>query len=123
MKAEELRIGNFVLHNGNWSYRSHSAPSVISWEESDWYALGEYTISLEDVSPIPLTEKWLIDFGFEKDDYCQHYYTLDFEIRLHDDKWLYCPISEYFPAYSVVLPYVHQLQNLYFAITGEELQL
>lgn len=124
MKANELRIGNYLLHNGNWSYRSHSAPKIIKWEERDWYALGECTISLDDLSPIPLTKEWLIKFGL---------------IDLNCIKTSEFPFGEYIKTISfggidirytknaiqimpnIEIQYVHQLQNLYFALTGEEL--
>ena len=71
--------------------------------------------------PIPLTEEWLIKFGFVRVGmltmrldkftcYCEEDYTDNFclgDIELFD----------------VVPKYVHQLQNLYFALTGEELTI
>lgn len=75
--------------------------------------------------PIELTEEWLLKFGFIPNKYKDEYticpygkntYVLDKE---YTDKgeWDFC----YEEAYLVTIKYVHQLQNLYFALTGEEL--
>jgi hypothetical protein len=66
--------------------------------------------------PIPLTEEWLLKFGFEITD---NFQTKDrFQTHKQDGIiWF-----EY--GYIVVeLNYVHQLQNLYFALTNEELTI
>lgn len=130
MKANELRIGNYVEHNGNWSYRDHSAPKIIQWEESDFYALGESTIFLEDIKPIQLTEEWLLKFGFEKNKSNKNrfiHYISGFEIERQGSKFAYAVwggedapfLTQFFGHHN----YVHQLQNLYFALTGEELTI
>jgi hypothetical protein len=83
--------------------------------------------------PIPLTEEWLIKFGFDKREssVCDAFYiginpiTKDW---LFDIVWLKNMMDysyEGFPFYRNghhKIQYVHQLQNLYFALTGEELQ-
>ena len=121
MKQQELRIGNWVHHNFKWCYRDHGTSFDFQWDDSDWYALGECTMSLDDVSPIPLTEQWLKDFGFElKEDlftgpgYCieheDYFFNIDKESMLFGH-----------PQFNTKIEYVHQLQNLYFALTGKEL--
>jgi hypothetical protein len=62
----ELRIGNWVEHDDSWCYRGEDV-TVFQWETSDWYALGECTLFLESIKPIPLTEEWLVKFGFIKE--------------------------------------------------------
>lgn len=69
------------------------------------------------IEPIPLTEEWLIKFGFENSnmgfsaDYSKDNIELNFVNGLYE-YGDYCKIE-----------YVHKLQNLYFALTGEELTL
>ena len=75
--------------------------------------------------PIPLTEEWLVKFGFEEID---GFLTLDlgsfsgarFIFWYGDVLNLFCKSDMML---SKQIKYVHQLQNLYFALTGEELTI
>jgi hypothetical protein len=110
MKASELRIGNYIQN-------SHGAISNVGIVMLG----GQY-----DYHPIPLTEEWLLKFGFEK-----KYQTFEFKglnidgtvVHFSFDKWC----SEYdiencdFIEIPAECKHVHQLQNLYFALTNEEL--
>jgi hypothetical protein len=107
MKASELRIGNFVKGketNVYWTVEAIDSNSIFSHVK--WR-------SLDAFEPIPLTEEWLLKFGFEKvaeNDFILGKYSLYY--LLYYDGYR---VSEITPKY------VHQLQNLYFALTGEEL--
>ena len=96
MKASELRIGNLV-DLGNRIAKvieiNHLACVVVDLEETQ-DTIEDY----ERVKPIKLTEEWLLKFGLKPNQY-----TKEIEFG-------------YFK-------YVHQFQNLYFAIIGEELIL
>jgi len=121
MKANELRIGNWVL------FSEDSTVFEVKSIEEKWLELHneEETswISSEELGPIPLTEEWLLKFGFEK--------TENGWLRLtvcNDWSYLYwerlAGFSLSVDKHGISLPYiknVHQLQNLYFALTGEEL--
>jgi hypothetical protein len=83
-------------------------------------------------TPIPLTEEWLLKFGFIKNTYPNlHWFKcLDngdkLSITEHKQYGSNKHLSFYFNCggYSSIdlqLINVHQLQNLYFALTGEEL--
>jgi hypothetical protein len=66
------------------------------------------------VEPIPLTEEWLVKFGFKP-------LVKDWQIKgliIHARKRGFV-VNNRIP----ILKTVHQLQNLYFALTGEELTL
>jgi hypothetical protein len=116
MKANELRIGNLVLSKG--------VPVQI--EEIMWetvrHCFGEFPIDY--VEPIPLTEEWLLKFGFEiKLDNFNWNAGIgineigDFKLALrHTDNF-----GWFYKSRCTPIKYVHQLQNLYFALTGEEL--
>jgi hypothetical protein len=91
---------------------------------------GSYDIECE---PIPITEEWLINFNFEKDgdDYIIEHpkdivkYVLT-ENVLGKGLWILGVDQFYdkdYKYFSWGIKYVHQLQNLYFALTGEELIL
>lgn len=128
MNENELRIGNLVHHLDNWSHRQPEQDFKefdFKWEDRDWYAIGECTMDLKDILPIPLTEEWLVKFGFIN--YIINYYLPIPEIKaeIHFEMFrkeyvciLYCSTGSFIPN---DIKYVHQLQNLYFCLTGEEL--
>ena len=114
MKAKELRIGNYILHE----------PTIDDWEEIivTLHSLLQIDISPESYCGIPLTEEWLIKFGFEKP---AHTWCGDkFHLTNYDrDNSLWCVAMNKNNAIIANIRYVHQLQNLYFALIGEELTL
>jgi hypothetical protein len=76
-----------------------------------------YYEPIEVFKPILLTEEWLLKLGFWTisavvDDGMR--YVAGFELWKCNDLWL-CNKN------GVVIKSVHQLQNLYFALTGKEL--
>jgi hypothetical protein len=105
MDAKELRIGN-LLENGK----------VISTNDHRSVFVGNNWYLTQDLKPIELTEEWLQKFGFELYDSVEfrHFYRKnDFDL---DEN--YQPID----FDCIEIKYVHQLQNLYFALTGQELE-
>lgn len=109
MKASELRIGNLIDNNGK-------VKSVVASDFLDrkWLCF----------EPIIITEDWLVKFGFKKGHMIEYgdytpYYKENFEaIYLTNHGFVYSP---YRPSGEIPVKYIHQLQNLYFALTGEEL--
>ena len=79
-------------------------------------------MNLEDVKPIPLTEEWLERCGF--------YGRNDFKwigkvgIQSVDGKYYFAfkDMGNVMFRSIVECKYVHALQNLYFALTGQELE-
>ena len=70
--------------------------------------------------PIPLTEEWLLKFGFDSK-------TLIFRNGNFTMTWGnggdYIDFQTIAGSYMIHVAHVHQLQNLYFALTGEELEI
>ena len=70
MKASELRTNNYISHN--WIDRNGNAQNIITvfaicdnWISVNSNRLPDYeTIMESDIKPIPLTEEWLLKFGF-----------------------------------------------------------
>lgn len=149
MKARELMIGNWVTHYDAWSYRMPDEGPFIEfdfqWQSIDWYAIGESCLELDKIKPIPLTEEWLLKFGFYKLWHLSAYeYTLrideanlDIEVRqgfqgninrfrvnlsVDGEQYAEAPQSIN-DAWLTHIQYVHQLQNLYFSLTGTELEI
>lgn len=113
--ANELRIGNLV-ENTQITYKGMSKVNTQITLRN--------IFMFESFNPIPITEEWLLKFGFKKgvmvmyiimDDNEQIQYSLDNNIFSFSFK------ASYFKKIDV--KYIHQLQNLYFALKGEELTL
>jgi hypothetical protein len=112
MKANELRIGNYV---NEWS----AADKKYYVDKIDVDLLRGIIEDWTECQPIPLTEEWLLKFGFEKNVF-NRWVHWNFDLLLHEDgEWFE---SDELPMF-IFLKHVHQLQNLYFALTGEELTL
>lgn len=124
MKANELRIGNIV------SYRGETECEVTSVGSNGFESikLDKYcnVYGSDDVFEylgVPLTEKWLLKLGFKEasslmwdgvefeKEYLGNKFTVDVEMYVYNGCW------------TQKIKYVHQLQNLYFALTGEELTI
>lgn len=116
MKANELRIGNLVKNNESRYGDKILVIESIGDNDTVNVFFREYPINA--LEGIQLTEEWLFKFGFEcvftYDDY--HYYLESIDLGL-DRSYQPFGIVEY----KVEFKYVHQLQNLCFALTGEEL--
>lgn len=74
---------------------------------------------LDEVFPVPVTEDWLLNLGFIKHvlGYKKNKVLIHYSIKLKD---------HFFFSYSITyvnIHHIHQLQNLYFALTGEELKI
>jgi hypothetical protein len=116
IQSSELRMSNYV-YSSDFVIKSYSPQGLFNLMKNidDGY---------NNIKPIPLTEQWLIDFGFEKiDDHrfkikpteMDFYYTYsihDYAFRIYVQGSIIC---------ANCLHYVHQLQNLYFALTNKEL--
>lgn len=108
LKANQLRIGNWFIQ--------YDEPEQF---DGDFY-------HLSDIKFIPLTEEWLLKFGFERtdqkdnsnDDWTWLFYQKDSIYIDGSDLTI-----ETASGIVIKLEYVHQLQNLYFALTRDELTL
>jgi len=115
MNAREFRIGNYILFN-NFIQRERlvivDGRFLLPFNETELEINNYY-------QPIPLTEEWLLKFGFEK------IITFDVfptffrnKINVNDGIVYVCGCG-----FLNHIKYVHQLQNLYFDLNNEELTL
>ncbi len=109
MKASELRISNWVYDCGD----------IHEFSIHDFELLSIHSPAIENYEPIPLTEEWLINMGFEEDraghrELTKNGFTIFFEVFSDH-------VSCYLEMIGVDILYIHQLQNLIFALWGEEL--
>jgi hypothetical protein len=125
IRAEELRRNCYVNWNGEYG-----KVKAIYEDEVLFYCGEECLIS--DLTPIPLTEEILLKCGFapiitdelpQITEYTMEYrdYTYIIIFRMADIDWR-CSfwINDVPVKY---FGYVHQLQNLYHALTGQELPI
>lgn len=120
MKAREFVVGNHYLQTKSYE-DNDTLPKVITWQESNWYALGE-CVEFEDwFEPIPLTEEWLIKFGWTEEpnsQFIKFWSKSGVTITHRHDL---TPSVFTFMEFTNKIQYVHQLESLYYALTGEEL--
>lgn len=123
IQINELRVGN-LIQEGKIEQIDKSIDEV--YYSGDGYYQSNYCCNL---NPILITEDWLLKFGFNTT------FEKITEIQINENEVLYYDISEkcmslYVPVHyedtSLVFnhcKYIHQLQNLYFALVNSELQL
>tara|TARA_R100001244_G_scaffold132297_3_gene107953 strand:- start:3013 stop:3456 length:444 start_codon:yes stop_codon:yes gene_type:complete len=145
IKANELRIGNLVMADAWRSEKKHLTKiETISKGWATVNGVDEYALCINygfvetgcsfgaciengEVQPIPLTEEWLLKFGFDevkRDSYYTGknapfsvFFKTDILYNSIQRRWYFftTPLNE--------IKHVHQLQNLYFALTNEELTI
>lgn len=133
MKANELRLGNLIDRQDYICKVTKIEEGGIITEPLEYK--GERFVE-QRVEPIPLTEEWLVKFGFKKIVWKNKNYPNRFELNLYidgilinydsyDDETSVLSFGEFGNDKVIItrLKCVHQLQNLYFALTGEELTI
>lgn len=150
MKASELRIGNWIKIKEEFSDREfplktlefeikgfndgsgrfeEGAKQILFWTIPNKVFgkthSGSYDIECE---PISLTEEWLLKFNFTRHhvDYSNDVIYIKNVPSNNEFEWGVYP-NELGSGIQIknrkLIQYVHQLQNLYFALTGEELEI
>jgi hypothetical protein len=132
MEANELRLGNLVTidNEKNWAKLKNIPLKITAINQLQDLEGSKNGVSLEHlvqlpntyyetysqylhfIKPIELNEAWLKSFGFKP-------FSKDFQknaVIIHTRKRGFV-VNTKIP----VLKYVHQLQNLYYALRGEEL--
>ena len=144
MKIEDLRIGNLVSVNNKQFHpnlkgailrvtglHERSRNGVVEASVNLECERETYSQFIEYIKPVVLTEQWLLDFGFEDeggDDYIvtKGEYTLLLTVEKASIRvFLFHLYGTYNSKHTFLkdILYVHQLQNLYFALMQEELIL
>lgn len=123
-----LRVGNlFSDVDGTECYFAGA------WEREDGWIVRDSannTCKEKEIYPIELSEEWLLRFGFKNKkssgtSYFDNYWLLDkygiskctFDNNGYRKGSFYCGNTER------EIKHVHQLMNLYFALTGKELTI
>jgi hypothetical protein len=137
MRSSEFRLGNLLQATARGGYKvfepidSGLMQIIISLAGAEAIH-GENVFLNFTWQPVPLDAEWLERLGFEPD-------QQGWKIKISEQAFIwrgnfeqvvrFCsseidysyPIHLVAPVYH--LQYVHQLQNLYFALTGEELKI
>lgn len=122
MKPTELRIGNLINRYFEGKYSSQDICTI----RDIWEIHSSHNTDVFTFEPIPLNENWLIKFGFEEevkniDSPMPRFVVWRKEIFTYNTIHGWWIDGKQIS--GLKCEYVHQLQNLYFAITGDELKL
>jgi hypothetical protein len=121
LEANDLRIGNLV---NRYFEKKYDFGSSMEWQPIVFNLDDFKLLKCFKHKPILLTEEWLLKFGFEWSIQHQAHYLsgFDFVIDICTD---YSRVIKYRRSGEVItrIKHLHQLQNLYFALTGEELTI
>lgn len=128
INANELRIGNYVFEK-----ITNIFCEVTSINHEGNLRLfcngGSVGANVDEVAPIPLTEEILLKFGgkpLENGFWISVYNLkaeLHFEVFNNTSEIVTTIKSQFSDLILDRIKYVHQLQNLYFALTNIELQI
>ena len=135
IKASELRIGNYLFMP--FTSENVKVTGLALKEEKTQvmyiqsnFGTSQYFALPEQYSPIELTEELLLKFGFnteykkgyigkDPEEACACDFVLAYPYRMGE--WQTYFAWEFDNYKFQQLEYVHELQNLYFALTGSEL--
>ena len=121
IKANESRIGNYFKY-GNGNFKVEYISSVLYFRLDNV----RNAISFVEIEPTLLTKEILEKCGFvhTASIYYKHV-SEQWLAKVYDDKSVRISFMR-FPSENFICgiyKYLHQLQNLYFALTGDELEI
>lgn len=121
IKANELRISILVYYNG-----THKEIGVVSEIlKNDLTKVSPYKIGInhrtdvyydiDKLKPIPLTEEWLLKFGYDL--ISENHYAFCGHLIWSIEDRFYCDKN------GIQIKYVHKLQNIFLELKEEELTI
>lgn len=129
INPKELRVGNLV-HWNNLPKEVHSNGNILVNFKTEGEGIERCIFTHGEIFPIPLTHEILEKAGFVYDETNEEYTIggIDFDANDQDIEKtfiLWSDNKEDFECYFSDIPIksVHQLQNLFYALTGEELEI
>jgi len=124
VRAEDLRIGNIIRDS---NFEQHVVVLELYERSIKGHISGTIVDSIEryeDLSGVPLTEEWLLKFGFthkglDEEGTKEFEYDGRFKYSIGGDLY-YCPMGDkHSYGHFMRCEFVHQLQNLIFVLCGE----
>lgn len=131
INENELRIGNLFYNDRGHFCRLQTIGKRESWVFNETLKTG-FVHSFKDLSPVPLMPEVLSDCGFitlDAETDLIEWGTKDGSFSIFNEGGLNEEAnSPYYYEYGnnykrIEIRHLHQLQNLYFALTGQELQI
>lgn len=128
MKPTDVRIGDLVKYDGR-IFEIHAIDKDYPHLNTEEFGVG--VVGWDDIEGVQLTEEILLMVGFKKvKDHSRHF-PIEFYHYQNDYCWVYLLDDGVFEIEIITIDerhnlcraykYIHELQNLYFALTGEEL--
>lgn len=110
MKITDLRIGNLIMYDGKI-------------KEADTWVFEDLSIHADWVKPIPITPEWLLRLGIPSE-----HPEWEYQIPVGALKWYFRYNTEWYSEIGGIyidsrVQYVHQVHNLYYALTGNEINV
>jgi hypothetical protein len=121
MKAKDYRIGNLVEYDDR-VFEIHSIADTYPTINTSEFGIG--VVEWYNIKPIKITEEWLLGMGFRKDNETDYRWLLNYnssDIFAYDIDDNTISVSETWEFGKRM--YVHELQNLFYALTKEELKI
>ncbi|MCT3835857.1 hypothetical protein HZQ12_17745 [Elizabethkingia anophelis] len=121
MNLAELRVGNYI--------RYANVLCTIENINGKHVETNAVICPIESYNPIPLTNEWLFWFDFKVADYEKRFQYYFYEGDVKYKNSISVSIHDKFCRVNVInqeirtIKYVHELQNLFYALTSEELKL
>ena len=117
MKSSELRIGNQIYING--VVHNMTGADIFFMSQNEIFG-----IDISSYNPIKLTEEMLfkLGFGFEYEKVLDRVYSSG-DFLLYWNKQNGYRLFYHDKFLSIGIFYLHQLQNLYFDVTGKHIFL
>lgn len=128
IQASEIKVGNVFIRELRTSRGLEYDHDFIITEEQMGELIGDNIgLALQDLFPIPLSSEILMASGFaqsftsdpQEPDYSQVFEINHVSIHQHskkENKFFWYNVD-----LEVEIKYLHQLQNLYYSLTGTEL--
>lgn len=135
MKHTELRSGNnvnFKTNDGkiiiiNVGDITHAGINVFAEATDSWDCELRVMYEFKDLSPIPLTPEILEKCKEFKtkitDKYIVKYQGLKYGVYIEDSRFYFYKFNGFGIDTLCQITYLHQLQNLFFSLVGEELKV
>lgn len=128
IKISEIRIGNFIIQNPEepvivqilddshfsfvYKYPEDCIPIKLTPKILEWFGFTKQKIRNPNITSNTTEYRTILEFIFKNIEFVID--TQNFKLKVKMIKG-----NEYFPIFSVI--HIHQFQNLFFALTGIEL--
>ena len=132
IQVNELRIGNWVQNDGDFLLVRGIDSKYAYVDTNDKKDLYQHRKYLTSIEPIPLTEEILLKCGFimsehgeyyqeENEDSFDNVMSTKLTYNLTDE--LFTVVNTDYDGYHIDCKYLHTLQNLWNALTNQELNI